>query len=241
MSRPVPRRSNCLSGTLGDVTATEEFFNARDLLFQYRQDYALAYRDFRWPQLEEFNWALDVFDVQSRGNHARALWVVEEDGSETALSFAQLSARSNQVANYLRSLGVKRGERVLLMLPNCVPLWESMLAAIKLGAVIVPMTLLVTPEELTDRLQRGQVRHVIAAVSECHKFSAAPALLSRIVVGRSVRDWQQFEDAYLGSAHFITVEVTRASDPPGHCPGVRVAERIGGMAGHFGSPVDVRR
>ena len=134
-------------------SSTSAFLQARDFLLRHREDYHTAYRDFEWPQLGEFNWALDHFDVQAKGNDAPALWVVEDDGSEEKLSFAQLSARSNQVANFLRELGVKRGERILLMLPNRVALWEVMLAAMKLGAVIIPATMLLTPEDLTDRVQ----------------------------------------------------------------------------------------
>jgi acetyl-CoA synthetase len=132
-------------------TATQEFLNARNFLLRHRNDYDVAYRDFRWPRLEHFNWALDVFESQARNNHTPALWVVEEDGQETRLSYAQLSVRSNQVANFLRTVGVKRGERILMMLPNCVPLWEVMLALMKLGAVIVPTTLLVTSSPLRQK------------------------------------------------------------------------------------------
>ncbi|MDP1007357.1 AMP-binding protein, partial [Klebsiella pneumoniae] len=88
-------------------------------------DYATAVRDFRWPQLGAFNWALDYFDVMAEGNSANALWIVEEDGSEQRYSFQQLATRSNQVANHLRSLGVRRGDRVLLMLGNDVALWDT--------------------------------------------------------------------------------------------------------------------
>src|SRR6476620_1108909 len=89
----------------GDMkSSTSAFLQARDFLLRHREDYHTAYRDFEWPQLGEFNWALDHFDVQAQGNHAAALWVVEDDGSEEKLSFAQLSARSNQVANFLRQL-----------------------------------------------------------------------------------------------------------------------------------------
>jgi len=110
------------------------FIAARDFLFAHRTDYQTAYRDFRWPVLDRFNWALDYFDPMARGNDALALWIVNEGGSEHKLSFAEMADRSNRVANHLRALGVKRGDRVLLMLGNVVPLWECMLAAMKLGA-----------------------------------------------------------------------------------------------------------
>src|ERR1700749_1786747 len=95
----------------------EPFVAARDFLLRHREDYATAYRDFQWPRLGEFNWALDHFDVLARDNAAPALWIVDEDGREDKVSFAQMARRSAQVANYLRGLGVKRGDRVLLLLP----------------------------------------------------------------------------------------------------------------------------
>src|SRR3954453_21233692 len=113
-----------------------EFTAARDFLIAHRDNYERAYREFRWPALDRFNWALDYFDplakeLAARGNDRTALWIVNEGGGEQRLSFAEISERSNRVANYLRGLGVRRGDRVLLMLGNVVPLWESMLAAIK--------------------------------------------------------------------------------------------------------------
>src|SRR5215510_3218526 len=120
------------------MNATETFLQARDFLLAHRTDYATAYRDFAWPQLTEFNWALDHFDRFAANNDRPALWIVEESGVEQKVSFARMSVRSNQVANWLRAQGVARGHRVLLMLGNEVPLWESVLAAIKLGAVLVP-------------------------------------------------------------------------------------------------------
>jgi hypothetical protein len=139
------------------------FLAARDFLFAHREDYDTAYRDFRWPVLDRFNWALDYFDAMAQGNHHPALWIVNEGGAEIKLSFAEMSARSNHVANYLRALGVQRGDRVLLMLGNVAPLWECMLAAMKLGAVIIPATTLLTRDDLLDRFERGRVRHALLA------------------------------------------------------------------------------
>src|SRR6185295_12829464 len=147
------------------TTPRDEFLRARDFLLAHRLDYPTAVRDFRWPRLETFNWALDYFDALAAGNDAPALRVVREDGGEDTRSFAELARRSAQVANWLRALGVRRGDRILLMLGNEVPLWEVMLAAMKLGAVVVPATMLLTSDDIRDRLVRGGVRHVVAAAA----------------------------------------------------------------------------
>jgi acetyl-CoA synthetase len=189
------------------------FIAARELLFKHRADYASAYREFRWPKLDRFNWALDYFDIMARDNVHPALWLVDEDTGDTKLSFAQLSERSNRIANALRALGVRRGDRILVMLGNVVPLWECMLAAMKLGAVVVPATTLLTRNDLADRFARGRVRHVIAGADATAKFADLPGDYSRIVVGTEVPGWTPFEAGYDAPAAFSPDGATHADDP----------------------------
>ncbi len=193
--------------------SSEAFIEARDLLLRHRRDYAQAVAAFRWPVLDRFNWALDYFDPMAAGNGQPALWIVGEDGRETKLSFADLSARSNQVANFLRGLGVKRGDRILLMLGNVVPLWETMLAAMKLGAVIIPATTLLARADLDDRFTRGRMRHVVAGQSSVANFEGLSGDFTRIVVGGDAPGWRHYEDAYAAPAAFAPEGETRASDP----------------------------
>ena len=136
--------------------ATAAFRAARDLLLRHREDHDAAVREFSWPELDEFNWALDWFDVIAAEHPGQeALRVVTEDGI-TSMTYGELAARSNQVANWLRSLGARRGDRLLLMLGNIAELWEVILAAIKLGVVIIPASTLLSPDDLADRIKRGQ-------------------------------------------------------------------------------------
>jgi acetyl-CoA synthetase len=195
------------------MTATESFLAARDFLLAHRTDYAAAYRGFAWPQLTEFNWALDHFDRMAAGNDQPALWIVDESGEEQKVSFARMSARSNQVANWLRAQGVRRGDRVLLMLSNEVALWETLLAAIKLGAVVIPCSNLLTPDDLADRLNRGEVRHAIVGAANVGKFASLGAAYTRICVGTPVAGWLDFADSSGASADFTADGPTRATDP----------------------------
>jgi acetyl-CoA synthetase len=198
--------------------ASQAFLQARDFLLRHRDDYDAAYKDFAWPELSEFNWALDWFDEYARSNLEPALWVVEENGEETKLSFAELSARSNQLANWLRQKGVQRGDRILLMLPNQPALWETMLAAMKLGAVTIPATMLLTPADIADRMTRGEVKHVIVASSETAKFDSIDKDKTRIAVvipqNTSLsEDWLNFADAFNESPSFDPEGRTLATDP----------------------------
>ncbi|MBK8909120.1 MAG: AMP-binding protein [Rhodospirillales bacterium] len=195
------------------MTETNAFLQARDFLVRHREDYETAYRDFKWPELTAFNWALDYFDVYARGNERPALWVVNADGSESKLSYQEMSERSNRTANFLRGHGVGRGDRVLMMLNNVVPLWEVMLAAIKLGAVIIPATTLLTRDDLLDRFDRGAVRHVIVGSAETDKFGDIPGDYTRIAVGGAPDGWVDYATAYESPASFEPDGPTQATDP----------------------------
>ncbi len=192
---------------------TQSFLAARDFLIAHREDYAAAYAGFRWPELDRFNWALDFFDVQARGNDRTAPWLVDDEGRETRLSFAAMSERSNRVANHLRALGVRWGDRVLVMLPNVAPLWEIMLAAIKLGAVVSPATTLLGSADLQDRIERGEIRHVIADAPSAEKLAAVPGGFTRLIVGGDAAGWHSYSEAYDAPADFQPDGETRADDP----------------------------
>jgi acetyl-CoA synthetase len=195
------------------MTSQVAFHAARDLLFRLRNDQVRAVEQFRWPVLTQFNWALDHFDVMAHDNHQPALWIVGEDGSEDKRTFAEMSARSSQVANYLRGLGVRRGQVILLILGNELPLWETMLAAIKLGAVLIPASTLLTTEDLQDRIERGDVKHVVAGHAQAPKFASLSGDYTRIAVGADVPGWHSFADSHKAPTAFTAEGVTNASDP----------------------------
>ncbi len=189
------------------------FRAARDLLFEHRSDYDAAVASFRWPRLERFNWALDHFDDLARGNDATALWIVEDDGSEQRRTFAQMSERSAQVANWLESLGVQRGERVLLMLGNEVALWELMLACIKIGAVMIPATNLLTRDDLADRLERGRVAHIVTRAANAERFEGIAGERTRICVDRAPPGWTDYAQSRLAPAVYTPKVPTRPDEP----------------------------
>jgi acetyl-CoA synthetase len=197
------------------------FEEARAFLLRHRADYDAAVTGFRWPDPVPFNWALDWFDAGlARDPESRdrtALWIVDPGHDrEAKLSFAVLSRRSNRVANFLRAQGLKRGDHLLLLLGNVVPLWESTLAAMKLGVVVIPATTLLTPDELQDRLDRGQARAVVASEDQIGKFSTLRSEgLVRIAVGASGRldGWLRFEQAADFPEAFAPDGATKADDP----------------------------
>jgi acetyl-CoA synthetase len=197
------------------ANAAETFRTARDFLLAHRDDYCAAYSGFRWPTLDRFNWALDWFDRISDGDRRNqtALWVVHEDGRETKLSFAELSERSSRIANYFRRLGVRRGDRVLVMLGNIPPLWETILAAMKLGAITIPATTLLTAQDVADRIARGHIRHIVCSSELVRKVEGACGTCTRIAVGEQVSGCHVFEQGYEQPLQFDPGRDTRATDP----------------------------
>jgi acetyl-CoA synthetase len=206
--------------------STDAFRAARDLLLRHRDSYDAARREFAWPDLDEFNWALDWFDVIAAEHPDRvALRIVDDSGGDVSMTYREMSERSGQVAGWLRGLGVRRGDRVLLMLGNVAPLWELILAAMKLGAVIIPASTLLQPADLADRIVRGSVRHVVAESAFVPKFADVGGEWTRIAVGSggdggaadgegdAAAGWHSFADSYAAPGSFSADGVTRASDP----------------------------
>lgn len=208
---------------------TAEFRAARDFLLRHRADYRAAYEGFAWPRPAHFNWALDWFDVIADGNDRTALHIVEEDGEETRLSFAELARRSARAANWLRGLGVGAGDRIVVMLGNQAELWEVALAAMKLRAVVIPATPLLGAADLRDRIERGRARHVVVRGEDIAKFADVPGEYTRIVVGaqdgrgaaaapaaapaEGADGWIPYDGVDTAPADFAPDGPTRADDP----------------------------
>ena len=196
------------------LTATDAYRAARDQLLALRGDYDRAIAEFRWPELgDRFNWAIDWFDAVARGNDKPALVIVEEDGGSLERSFDEMARRSDQVAAWLGEQGVRKGDAVIVMLGNQVELWDTMLAIMKLGAVIMPTTTAVGPGDLVDRIERGSARFVVCNPADTGKFDDVPGDYGRLSVG-PVAGWADLRDAY------------QSDVPPAEHPGTAPGDRL---------------
>jgi acetyl-CoA synthetase len=179
--------------------AYAQFRSARDFLLSARTDYDRALADYDPPRSADFNWALDWFDQvasdATTGPRA-ALKIVEADGTTHSVTYAEMSARSSQVASWLSSIGATKGDRLLLMLGNQVELWETLLACIKLGVVVIPATTLLTSADLDDRIARGGVGHVVVASADAGKFDDVPGDYTRIAIGDPVPGWTSYTESH---------------------------------------------
>ena len=199
---------------MASTSAGDAFRAARDLLLTHSHDLAAARAAFAWPDVgDHFNWAVDWFDAIATGNERLALRVVEEDGAETAITYDQMRRRSNQVANWLTARGVRRGDGIMLMIDNRVELWEAMLAIMKIGAVILPTSVVLGVDDLAERIERAGVRAVIADPADAVKLDGVAGELNRIVVGGTRPGWHAFDDSLAASeeAPGIVVDSTDAA------------------------------
>ncbi|CAG7622128.1 Acetyl-coenzyme A synthetase [Leucobacter soli] len=220
---------------MSETSPGDAFFAARDHLLELAKDPARARAEFRWPDVgPDFNWAHDVFDRLAEGNDELALRIIETDVDpggpeaafrETTRTFAELKQRSDQVANWLRAQGAKPGDVAMLMLGNRVELWEIMLAALKIGVVILPTSVVLGEHELIDRIERGRVRWVFAAAEDAMKFAGVPGGYRRVGVGfdgpragatqdqrAALYDWLRYEESSAGSLAPVA-KTTASSDP----------------------------
>ncbi|MFC4945085.1 AMP-binding protein [Pseudonocardia sp. GCM10023141] len=197
------------------ASTTDTFRAARDLLLEHRTDYDKARIAFAWPRPEQFNFALDWFDavLAAETPDLPALRLVGPGGTTESHTFAELAARSDQVARWLRQAGVKRGTRVLVLLGNQVELWETLLAAMKLGAVMIPATTLLAEADLRDRVDRGRVGVVVARSELAGRFAAVPGSYVRVAVGELVPGWLSYAESRTVGEPFVPDCPTNADDP----------------------------
>jgi acetyl-CoA synthetase len=190
------------------LSSAREFIAARDFLLSAKS-YEDAKAGFAWPRPNNFNWALDYFDnLTERSNPA--LEYVDDKGVERKVSFLAMKESSNRIANLLRSVGLHKGERVLVMLPNRVELLETMLGAMKLGSVIIPASTLLTSDDIKDRLVRGRVRCVIADAqlvpATDNALSSFENEIVKINLGQEMKGWLPFSEVETQPSTFKSTE-----------------------------------
>lgn len=194
---------------------------ARDRLLDLRSSYDEALKVFEWPDVgPNFNFVHDWFDAYARDNDRPALVIADDRGSRASYSFAEMARRSDQVAAHLAAHGIGRGDSVVVMLGNQVELWESMLALIRLGAVIMPTTTALGSADLADRLDRGEARGVICNRADASKFESVAGDYQRFAVGEGgvPNGWQRYADAY-------AIDAGEARSAVGH-PANRSTDRL---------------
>ena len=143
------------------MSEVEQFLKMRDFLMNVK-NYDEARNGFKWPTISKFNWALDYFDKIAENNDNLALIYADENGNEKKVTFQEMKERSNQVANFLRDLGFQKGDRVFMVMDASVEIYEIILGVMKAGGAIIPGAALLSPNDIADRIERGNVKFFIA-------------------------------------------------------------------------------
>lgn len=197
------------------MTTAREFLKARDFLLGVKS-YQEAKDGFAWPRPTDFNWALDYFDSLADRCTNPALVYVDDSDSMENISFQRLGERSSKVGNLLKSLGLKKGERIMLMMNNSVELFEGFLGAMKAGCVIIPASTLLTPDDISDRIIRGKVRCIIAGAEFAQKVDAGTvsfgSSVSKLHVRGERKDWVDYNEVDSQSSTFKPEQTYSLSD-----------------------------
>ncbi len=171
---------------------------------------------------EQFNFAFDVVDALAQQQPEKlAMLHLSEDGTERRFTFLDLKKESARTANYFKSLGIRKGDRVMLVLKRHYQYWFSVLALHKLGAVAIPATNQLLEKDFAYRFQAGNVKAILCTadgtVADAVDAAAVqcPGLTRKILVGGSREGWHDFNDEYtMYSSHFDrTGDTPCGSDP----------------------------
>jgi acetyl-CoA synthetase/medium-chain acyl-CoA synthetase len=180
-------------------------------------DYEQTYREFRWEVPEFYNFAYDVVDRWGEDAQKLAMLWVNERGEEQRLTFRHFAVRANQVGNALRTMGIRKGDRLLLMLPRLPEWWEAVLGIMKIGAVSMPGTTLLTAKDVAYRIQSAEAKAVITDDEGALKVEQVaedcPTLQLKILLGAEREGWVNYTRVVASAATDLKREPTRGDEP----------------------------
>jgi acetyl-CoA synthetase len=184
-------------------------------------DYEKTYREFKWEIPEYYNFGFDGIDRWADDRTKLALVSVDDTGIYAVRhTFYDLMRLSNQFANLLLKMGIKKGDRVLLMLPRIPEWYVAMIGMIKLGVIPMPTSVLVTPEDIKFRVNQSEGVLAITTLDHVTKVAEVqhecPSLKHFIVVGGRCDGWIEYEGAMNSASPKLdqkSVGKTKSTDP----------------------------
>ncbi|MBQ0084578.1 MAG: AMP-binding protein [Clostridiales bacterium] len=167
---------------------------------------------------ENFNFAFDLVDALAKKEPQKlAMLHISKDKTERRFTFKDMQKASSQCANYFKSLGIKKGDRVMLVLKRHYQFWFAMLGLNKLGAIAIPAVNQLLEHDFEYRFNAAEIETIICTADgitadEVDKAAAkCPVLKNKLIVGGSKEGWRSFDDEYtLYSSHYA-----RSEDAPG--------------------------
>jgi acyl-coenzyme A synthetase/AMP-(fatty) acid ligase len=180
-------------------------------------DYEQTCCEFRWDVPEHYNFAFDVVDRWGEEAQKLAMLWVNDRGDEKRLNFRDFAVRSNQVGNALRSMGMRQGDRILIMSPRLPEWWEAVLGIMKIGAISMPGTTLLTSKDVAYRIQSAEAVAVITDEEGAWKVAQVadecPTLRLKILLGAEREGWVNYTRAVASAMTTLKREPTRGDEP----------------------------
>lgn len=192
----------------------------QDFIIPTEENGVLTKIDFK--NAEKFNFAFDVVDALGRRKPEKlAMLHISEDGTERRFTFKDMKKESARAANYFKSLGIKRGDRVMLVLKRHYQFWFAILGLHKLGAIAIPAPNQLLEKDFTYRFNAGNIKAILCtadgevADSVDNAAEKSPCLEHRILVGGTRDGWRSFDEEYsIFSSHYARGEdAPSGSDP----------------------------
>ena len=175
-----------------------------------------------YANTERYNFAFDTVDALARKNPDKLAMVhIANDMTERRFTFKDFKDASSQCANYFKSLGIKRGDRVMLVLKRHYQFWYAILGLHKLGAIAIPATNQLMEHDFTYRFQAGGVSAILCTADgdTAHQVELAEAVsgmkLTKVLVGGAREGWHDFNEEYgLFSRRYVRAEDAPCGDDP---------------------------
>ncbi len=186
-------------------------------------DYEAERRSFHINIPEEFNFAIDVIGKWAADPDKLAMLWIGPDGKERRITFAQFAEGSSRAANAFAALGIKKGDRALVMLPRIPEWWESVLGLMKLGAIPIPCTTLLTPKDIQFRAEVAEAQAFISDNEGAPKFDqvrgACPTVRYAILIDEGSADtqgregWTNYHQIVAQASPEFSGPKTKSDDP----------------------------
>ena len=204
--------------TLAPSSSKKELVSAKFIDTVEDENGGLLSIDFK--DEDNFNFAFDIVDaIAKRNPNKLAMLHIDKNKIERRFTFKDMKRASNMAANYFKSLGIKKGDRVMLVLKRHYQFWFAILGLHKLGAIAIPATNLLQQHDLDYRFNAAGVSAVVCTADGdiAHQIdlaeSSSPTLKTKIMVGGNRDGWHNFDDEYkLFSAHYYRTDDTPCGD-----------------------------
>ncbi len=190
-----------LHESIVEARRSEDFVCNR--FVETREDEHGALAGVTFKNADTFNFAFDIVDaIAQKAPEKLAMLHVDMDGAERRFTFEQIRKESNRCANYFLSLGIKKGDKVMLVLKRRYQFWFAMLALHKIGAVAIPATYQLVAHDFTYRYQAAEVSAILCTADGDVAHQAelgeegCPGLKIKLLVGGTREGWHDFDEEY---------------------------------------------